>query len=218
MPDDILKAQSMMTQFDFEASILRTDNLVHHWPFTEPESTRYEPATPEALLAMKYLRQEVTWEQAHYQLAEKYNAERRYEEAAREYLALAKVLGFDYHPLMLAGDVNMNMNQKIAAEGFYRRALALSANKFVYERLGTLFKEGGRADSAVIFYRCALKADAEAGGNGRSKWNVDVMQRLAEAYAACGDSSNAYREAMSLLAVDPANGPAKKILSGLLLK
>lgn len=218
LPDELYKSQSLMTVFDFETSFLRIDILMHHWPFKEPDSTRYIPTTDEGRLALKYLREEVTWEQAHYQLAELYNKEQRYEDAAREYLAIAKVLGFDYRPLMLAGDVNINMNHKIAAEGFYRRALALSANKFVYERLGTLFNEGGEADSAVIFYRCALKADADAGGNGGNKWKLDVMQRLAEAYAACGDSSNASREAMSLLAIDPANRPAEKILSGLRLK
>ena len=159
LPDEMYKSQSLMTLFDFEASALRIDILMHHWPFKEPESTRYIPTTDEGKLAAKYLHEEVTWEQAHYQLAELYNKEQRYEDAAREYLAIAKVLGFDYRPLVLAADMNMRLKRFDAAENWYRRALGLSKNRFVYERLGKLFSEIGKADSVAAYDRLARQAD-----------------------------------------------------------
>ena len=69
-PDEYYMYVSLMTLFDIEASILRLDNLRHHWPFLLPDSQRYVPQTGEGMLAKRYLQGQITWEQAHFRLAE----------------------------------------------------------------------------------------------------------------------------------------------------
>jgi tetratricopeptide (TPR) repeat protein len=212
LPDSIYKGLSMMTTFDFEVSFLRLDNLLHHWPFSEPESTRYKPTTEEGNLAVQYLQQKITWEQAHYQLADLYKKQRRYIDAEREYLALAKTLWYDYNPLILAGDVDLSVKDFAIAEQHYRAALTRADNQFTQVRLGALFLETGKPDSAIQYFRRALETDAKSQSKFLKEWRAQIILHLGQAYILKEDFIHARDELNEVLALDPRNKEAEELL------
>jgi tetratricopeptide (TPR) repeat protein len=215
LPDDEYKSLSRMTLFDFEVSFLRIDNLLHHWPFNEPESTRYNPTSDEGQLAVKYFQGKIDWEHAHYELADFYKSQQRFTDAAREYLAIAKVLRFDFNPLVLAGDANLTMKNYHEAESIYRLALKRANNQFVNVRLGALFAEVGISDSAINYYRTALEGDIHAASKLKQEWKLELMQHLAEEYIKKGDVLHAREEALNILSVHPLDAKAKRLLDQL---
>ena len=215
LPDDDYKALSLMTLFDFEVSFLRIDNLLHHWPFSEPESTMYYPTSSEGKLAEEYLRGKIDWEHAHYRLAEQYKSQKRFPDAVREYLAIAKVLGFDFNPLALAGDVDLTMKNYREAEAIYRMAMNRENNQFVKVRLGELFSETGVPDSAIYYYRGALVQDAHSEVKLKQEWKLELMEHLAEEYFRKGDLPRAREQLMNVLSVNRNSPTAQHLLDTL---
>lgn len=213
--DDVAKANSFMTSFDFEVSFIRLDHLLHHWPFAEPESTRYVPQSEEGKLALEYMQGKITWEDAHYQLAESYKKQGRFIDAAREYLAIGKVMWNDYHPVMLAGDINMLMNDYENAEYNYMRAIQRSKNQYTLIRIGALNLALARPDSAIYYFRAALEFDRQAQSKFEKQARIEVRYQLAAAYAANGELSRARDEILLLLADAPNFTPAQVMLDTL---
>jgi tetratricopeptide (TPR) repeat protein len=203
LPDDMVKANSLMTAFDFEVSILRIDNLMHHWPFLQPDSIRYIPTSMEGKLAIEYMKGKITWEEAHYQLAEHYKQIGNFADAAREYLAIAKVLWHDYYPLMLAGDLMMLLQDYHNAEHNYRQAIARDANQFTLVRIGALHLETGKPDSAVAYFTTGLEYDKRSQTKLEPKGRLQVRYQLARAYDAMGKFDIAQEVLMNILADDP---------------
>jgi tetratricopeptide (TPR) repeat protein len=214
-PDDVIKANSFMTAFDFEVSFLRIDNLMHHWPFSQPDSIRYIPTSEEGKLALEYLKGNLTWEQAHYKLAERYKERGDFSTAAREYLAVAKVLWHDYYPLMLAGDLMMLIRDYHNAEHNYRGAIERSANQFTVIRIGALHLETGMPDSAVAYFSAGLNIDQRSKVKMGDKGRREVRYHLARAYEALGKTQVAEEILMNILADDPQFTLAQTMLDSL---
>ncbi len=212
LSDDKYKARSMMTLFDFEVSFLRIDNLLHHWPFSEPESTRYSPADEEGQLAARYLQGKIDWEHAHYQLAELYKSGNRFVDAQHEYLAIAKIQRFDVTPLLLAGDMSLTMKNYQEADSMYRVALQRDDNQYVNVRLGAMFSEEGIPDSAIHYYQTAIDRDRKANSKLKQEWKLEIMQHLAEEYKKRGDLISARDEISHILSLNPSYTQARRLL------
>jgi tetratricopeptide (TPR) repeat protein len=212
LDDDDYKSASLMTLFDFEASLIKADNLVHRWPFNEPDSSRYRPESMEGTLAMSYCRSEISWSEAHYRLAAWYRSGNRMEDASRECLAVAKQFEFDPHPLMLAGDMLVTGLRPEAAEPFYRRAALLSPDPSADGKMGDYFFTTGKPDSALAWYLDALNLE-NAGVKEPRDWKLGILRNCAEIFLKRKDIGAARQIALNILAIDPKDAGALQILT-----
>lgn len=215
-PDDFYMYVSMMTLFDFEVSFLRMDNLKHHWPFSDPDSTRYQPTTVEGNIARSYILGQMTWDQAHYQLAEMYARQHKLPNAEREYLALAKEFWYDYRPMLSAGDVNMAVKNYSNAEKYFKAALERENNQYTQVRFGALYQELQQPEVAARYYQMALDIDLNAPTKFKKEWKLQVMLHLGQVYLQLGDYTKARRAAKDALALDPTFLDARKLLTNVI--
>jgi tetratricopeptide (TPR) repeat protein len=210
-PDEVYKSLAMMTMFDFEVSFFRLDILLHRWPFSEPESTRHSPVSEEGRLARDYINRKITWEQAHYSLGSSYVAQRRYPEAIREYLALAKVYWYDYQPLMYAGDQYLALGGVDEARSMYGRALARERNSFVLVRMGAAFAAASAPDSAIAYFREALGMEDALPARLTTAQRTEVLFHLSEMLALRGRTVEAEKELDRLFALNPDHDAARAL-------
>jgi len=216
-PDDTFLSMAPFTALDTVSANIRVHILRSAWPFKEnPSGTfTYEPKTTVEQIAFQFCEEALSWEGAHYTMANEEIKEGNIAAAAKEYETVAKELYLYYHPLMLLGDMQVLMKDYNKAEQLYLRALTLQNVQFVHLRLGVLYAQQGKNADAIHHLQEALSIDQIA----RVKMTTDVrlmtMYTLGIVYNKIGEKELARKEMEQILAINPNHRAALAFLQHL---
>jgi len=184
---DSLFAQLPVTEVDREAGRIRIDYLMKGWPFQEqsaPPVSEYSipNATPIQQLAMRYWREEITWEELHVQAAELHLKNRRSDLAVAEYSALQHALPMNttIYPLLARQYVKLQrFDDAISA---LKTQLTYETSAEACSQIGGILLNQGKPAEALIYLEKSAKL---------KKPDVNLRFLLAKAYAANGNLRNA---------------------------
>jgi tetratricopeptide (TPR) repeat protein len=213
--DEAYHRMAAYTELDVESANIRVKILTSAWPFQqEAAQFTYIPSTYLQQMAFAYCRREVTWEEAHYKMAQYFQQQEQYDWTVKEYESVAKELYLFYHPRMLIGDMKILQGKFKEAENAYVQAFDLDPNQFVRMRLGTLYIQQGKTDEAILQLNAALATDRDISSSMKFSQDAKVttLFTLGSAYYTKGEnalSADAFRQ---VLAVDPNNRQAQAFL------
>jgi tetratricopeptide (TPR) repeat protein len=146
-----------VTPLDERIAEIRIGMLTRRWPFrAEPAPYEFRPATLLDSLAWQYVNGGINWYNAHHELARRYAAEGRREEAVAGYRALATAAPTDagYHALL--GDALALTRDYAGAAKAFERALGIAPAAGLHLKLGVCLFETGNYSGAVAALETAL--------------------------------------------------------------
>lgn len=197
-PDSVLWQRMGVTELDEEVARLRMQVLLSNWPF-QPEAQKVPPAAepPKNLLeqlAQSQWREELSWDAAHWQLAEHYTKTNQPEKTAREYEAL--VLGMPYvvAPYLRLGLIYLARNRLDAAFEIFNNSLAVEPTALAQKWLGAICLQKNQIAQGLDFLRQALQREPN---DPETLYNVSI------GYAKSGDFTNAKVFARQLVQQHP---------------
>jgi tetratricopeptide (TPR) repeat protein len=163
---EAVKVPPNVTRVDSIVAAYRIQILVNSWPFTTKGLTLADlkASTWEEELALRFLREEFTWEALHVRAAEAYERSGRLPEAADEYRALMAATPYNVSPTLRLGVVLQRAGDLEGAQAMFRRSLAVEPTATAHLKLGEIAYEKGQHDVAVECLTQALRTgQLEAG-------------------------------------------------------
>ena len=159
-------------------------------------------------LAKSYLMRELSWEQAHVKIAERYESEGMLREAAGEYRALAKVTPLNPSPFLRLGQLLLNIGDDAGAKKAYEKSLKIGGSYYAYQGIGFVLLRKKEFENAVGLFRQALQFS-----NGITPPAiVETQQMLAVALAGGGKLAEAEAVAQSVVSAHPEVTQARDLL------
>ncbi len=142
-PDDnFFRDYSGVTEFDLEIGERKIERLVSRWPFRPGQikaNTFFAPDQKVKTLVDEYQSKRISWNDAHYQLAEFYQSQREYEKAIREYRAVAKVIPENDSPYSRMADLLIQLGQYEQAALLLQEAVAWNERSpFLHAKFGLI--------------------------------------------------------------------------------
>jgi tetratricopeptide (TPR) repeat protein len=213
LPDSLYFDRSTVSAFDSLSGAIRVLLLTHRWPFVGGgRSFQYTPPTPEAAIVYSYVRADVAWSRARYELADLYAGTRRFALARRECLAIAKAVPTAYEPLLRVADLFRLEGDVAGAEEYYRRSIAAEDNPFARMKLGILFLERESTESAEEHMAAALALEQRSSPRLDRQATSAIHYLLAVIRAKRGRFDAARAEIRRALEINPANDDARDLL------
>lgn len=209
IPDALLWKRSGITEFDTVAASVRLQILLNSWPFTSKGITIRDivPRNDMERLAVRFLKQEITWEQAHVMLAQASMRVGDFQRAEREYRALVKATPYNASPYVGLGQALLGMSLRDESAHAFRRAISLEERFEARFGLGVIAFEKGRYDDAVEEFTRAVQLSRGESQDDRSL----ALFNLALSLANAGRTLEAQLRLRELLTVDPGFEPAKQL-------
>ncbi len=199
-----------VTDLDLEIANRRIKALTSRWPFMEVKTVRssseeeWNAELEKTVRAIE--RHELSWNSAHYRIADYLVQRGRYAEAEREYYAVIKVIPSDYYPYIFLGNVLVAQKKIAEAERVYQQALVLSRDlPFAYAKLGMVCLAQNNPDKAKPLLERAISLSVKA-QDFKSQDVANARYLLSLAYAQTNDLAGAKKEAelaLELLPDDP---------------
>lgn len=140
-PDEVFfREYSAVTDFDLEVGQRKIERLVSRWPFRPGQIKKRASFVADKKvksLVDEYQAKKISWNDAHYQLAEYYQNQGELERAIREYRAVIKVIPENDSPYARIADLLIQKNQYGRAAQTLQDGLAWSERSpFLYAKLG----------------------------------------------------------------------------------
>jgi len=210
------KTRGSVTDLDLEFGHLRAQLLTNRWPFKsggdafeiKPSNT-VDPQT--ANLAYRHLKNEISWSEAHYNLAEYYASQKQYKRAFDELRAVNLAFYDNYIPHMKLGDLAALQEDFREAPRWYKNALERDpSNANLMVKLGQSYVFARQFDNAVKYLALALSRDMKTGEfSDFQKANVHYLQAVS--YANLKRFEDANREIDKALALEPTLTQAQNL-------
>ncbi|MDZ7290554.1 MAG: tetratricopeptide repeat protein [candidate division KSB1 bacterium] len=129
--DEEYKILSGVTELDLDIGAYKIERLTRHWPFQSPvKMTITAPDEPTARrirrITEDYSQGKISWNEAHYQLADYHQLQKQYARAEREYRAVLKVMPDHYYPYFKMGDLYLAQEKFAEAEEWFAKATQLN--------------------------------------------------------------------------------------------
>lgn len=197
-PDSLLWQQMAVTALDEEVARQRMQILLSNWPF-QPEAQKTASAAepPKNLLeqlAQAQWREELSWDAAHWQLAEHYAKTNQPEKAAREYEALVVGMPYVVAPYLRLGLTYLTLNRLDAAFEIFHRSLAVEPTALAQKWLGAICLQKNQLAQGLDFLRQALQREPN---------DPETLYNISVGYAKSGDFANAKIFAQQLIERHP---------------
>jgi tetratricopeptide (TPR) repeat protein len=134
---------STVTDLDVAIGNLKMARLVQRWPFRAEQFVEGVPAAKSDSVVTRfaddYINRRITWEEAHYRLAEHYTRRGNYERAEKEYRGVTKVMLDNYYPHFCLANLYFSQNRYAEAEAALQEALKRNTRSAaVHAKLGLL--------------------------------------------------------------------------------
>ena len=118
-----------VTDLDWNIGLIKIFKMINRWPFPE-KKIDYEDFSPygdqkAAAVAFDYLFHHQNWGRAHYEMADFYLTNDRFEKAREEYLAVQMYFDTDADPLIQIARIYKSQEKWDLCETYYKKALAL---------------------------------------------------------------------------------------------
>lgn len=160
--DEEYKHVAAVTEFDLSIGAYKIERLTSHWPFAAPIIMNI-PMPDETLtrklrqLAITYSQGQISWNEAHYQLASDFAARKLYDRAEQEYHAVLKIIPENYYPYFKIGDLYLTQEKFAPAEMWLNQALQRHPRSpYVYAKLATVHFHTRAYEKAVANFAAAL--------------------------------------------------------------
>ncbi len=217
LTDAHFKRTACVTDLDLLAGAFRIQSLTSRWPFTPADQPA--PLPPPANMveetALKLVRKQITWSEAHYSLGDRYRTQHDYPDAIHEYQAVAKAQPYYYYPLMLIGDVYRVMNDDSTAYDFYERGLSRQNSPYLHVRLGTMDYERNRLDDAIREFRLVFASEETGGEQLQRRDRALAYYFLGVTFGKKGDMAQARTNLQMAGQIDPQNPEIRTMLKQL---
>jgi tetratricopeptide (TPR) repeat protein len=196
-PPDV---RPLVTRVDSIVAAYRIQILVNSWPFTTKGLTLadLQASTWEEGLALRFLREEFTWEALHVQAAENYERDGRLADAADEYRALMAATPYNVSPYLRLGIVLQRKGDLDGALATFRRSLAVEPTVTAHLKLGEIAYEIGQHAAAVEYLTQALRTGELDAGRV-----PEIRLAIAVATLRGGDAERALSLAQALVEAYP---------------
>lgn len=196
-----------ITRLDEEIGRLRVAILTSGWPFRKDrvgslDNVAYVPGNILEKLALQYWKNEITWEQAHVQLAEYYERTGEIDLAENEYQAL--IIGTPYNPSPYHRLAKLLIKQKKYKKTFFylHKLLKYFEDIHSLRLLGSMYIDKGEFNRAIIYLEKAIKISLDDQQN---------LYLLAQAYSRLGDVQNENKILTKLHRLNPNHPGLKSI-------
>lgn len=187
-----------LTPLDFELANMRTRILKSGWPFkSEADREVFAPHAAEdktRKLALRILRNQITWEAGHLELAEYYSEQNQLEQAAAEYIALVKARPYKASPYLRLGLIYLETENYGRALDVFTRSLQAEETATAHKWIGSIYANSGRAGKGIPHLRKALAVRRN---------DPEVLYNLSVALATVGDYQQASLYCRQLLESHP---------------
>jgi tetratricopeptide (TPR) repeat protein len=217
---------SAVTAFDLAIGADKIERLTRHWPFPAPVLMNIgaDEASRGIIrqLNAAYAQEKISWNEAHYQLADYYISQKQYERAAKEYRAVIKIIPDNYHAYFKMGELYLAQEKFFEAEAWLEQALQRHPRSpFVLAKLGTVHffardyaKAIARFEAALSLNKSSREFDAAAAGwaeyyKAVSHLQLGQKRESMEALAEVIRLQPAHAQAKQLLALLQANAPVR---------
>ncbi|MBI5474049.1 MAG: tetratricopeptide repeat protein [Ignavibacteriae bacterium] len=206
--DDKLWEERTVTDLDERAAQMRVDMLTAGWPFRNDERSITLPAKTDTLgqIAFAWVRGTVTYERAHVEAAQYYERRRDYNNVAREYRTLTKLLPLNVSPYLFLAKAYLRLEKNEDAARVLLRSLDVEKTWYAYKTLGLLALD---APVAISFFQEALNISQSF------EEKIESNYLLGTAYARDGKRDQATRHLEDALAINPDFKPASDLLNAL---
>jgi tetratricopeptide (TPR) repeat protein len=213
LPDSLYFDRSTVSAFDSLSGAIRVLLLTHRWPFVAGgASFQYTPPTPEAAIVCSYVRADVAWSRARYELADLYARTGRFALARRECLAIAKAVPTTYEPLLRVADLFRMEGNAAGAEEYYLRSITAEDNPFSRMKLGIFYLERGNLGGAEAELSGTLALERRSQPLLDRQVTSTVHYLLAVVHAKRGRFNDARSAIRRALEINPANDDARDLL------
>ncbi len=197
-PDSVFWQRRGVTELDEEVARQRMQVLLSNWPF-QPDDQQTAPHDEQPKnfleqLASAQWREEISWDAAHWQLAEHYTKTNQQAKAAAEYEAL--VLGIPYvvAPYLRLGLSYLALNRLDAAFEIFNKSLAVEPTALAQKWLGAICLQKNQLSSGLDYLRQALQREPN---------DPETLYNISIGYAKSGDFANAKLFAKQLIERHP---------------
>jgi tetratricopeptide (TPR) repeat protein len=186
VPDEFDSADFGVTTLDEEIGNLRVKVLTSGWPFKNKKigglkNIDLSGGTIIQNLAVKYWKNEISWEEAHVQLAEYYEKNRMWTMAQKEFQALLLATPYNPSPYYRLVYVLSEDEKYDKAISVMQDLLQFDNNILNYKIIAENYLKKKEPAKALIYLNYALKLD---------KKDSQILRLLALSYRESGDTLN----------------------------
>lgn len=207
-----------VTEFDRDIGAYKIERLTKHWPFPAPVMIKVEFAN-EALaaktrqLTSAYAQNKISWNDAHYQLAEEYAAQQEYARAEKECRAVLKIIPENYYPYFKIGELYLKQEKYPEAETWLKQAQQRHPRSpFVYAKLATVSFFRHDYEKAVADFTTALSLNRASNEFSAAEMSWAEYYK-AVSHLQLGQKTESMQALTEVVRLQPANTQARQLLA-----
>lgn len=213
--DEAYKDFSAVTEFDRDIGAYKIERLTSQWPFPAPvlRQTGFADAARIRQLTGAYVQNKISWNEAHYRLADEYAAQGQYERAEKECRAVLKIIPENYFPYFKIGELYLKQQKYPAAAGWFQQAQRRHPHSpYVFAKLATVFFFTQAYEPAIAHFDTALALNQKS-----REFSADEAG-WAEYYKAVshlqlGQKAESMQALTEVVRLQPANTQARQLLA-----
>lgn len=215
--DEEYNALSAVTEFDEAIGAFKIERLTSHWPFPSPvlmnSGMDESSASKIRQLAAAYAQEKISWNEAHYQLADYYAAQKQYGRAEKEYRAVIKIIPGNYHAYFKMGELYFTQERFPEAEAWLHQARQRHPRSpFVFAKLATVHFSSQSYETAIAYFDTALALNKMSGEFGAAETGWAEYYK-AVSHLQLGQKAESMKALTEVLRLQPANAQAKQLLA-----
>ncbi len=213
--DDYFKKISSVTLLDKALGDVKIQKLTSEWPYknTVKIITYPDPNLKSVVekIVHDYNSGEISWNEAHYRLAQYYSERNIFEKAIGEYLAVVKVVPHNYFPYVKIGNKYFIQDKLDLAEEWFQRALKLENLPFIHAKMGMVRIKKNEFRVAANDFETAIKIDNQHSQLSNEE-KVLARYYLALCFIKLDKTSQAQSQIKHVLELDRNHKEAKQLL------
>jgi tetratricopeptide (TPR) repeat protein len=164
-------------------------------------------------LAAAYAQEKISWNEAHYQLADDYVAQKQYGRAEKEYRAVLKIIPENYHAYFKMGELYLTQERFPEAEAWLHQALQRHPRSpFVFAKLATVHFSSQSYEKAIAYFDTALALNKMSGEFGAAETGWAEYYK-AVSHLQLGQKAESMKALTEVVRLQPANAQAKQLLA-----
>jgi tetratricopeptide (TPR) repeat protein len=207
--DDRVWQERTVTELDERAARKRVEILTSGWPFSEYDKPLSAPVADDTLgqIVEALVHGKVSWERAHVEAAQYYAARGEYENEAKEYRVLMKLLPLNVSPYLFLAKAYLNQQKNLDAASALLQSTEVEKTWFAYKTLGILALDAAVAEA---FYLKSLDVAQTASERAESHFLLASVYNFEQKY------EQAVRHLRESLTQKPGFQPAQDLLQKLM--
>jgi tetratricopeptide (TPR) repeat protein len=215
--DEEYKDLSAVTEFDVAIGAFKIERLTSHWPFQSPVMMNLGMDESSASLIRRfvaaYSQEKISWNEAHYQLAEYYAVQKQFDRAEKEYRAVIKIIPENYHAYFKMGELYLAQERFSEAEAWLKQALQRHPRSpFVFAKLATAHFSNHAYDKAIAYFDSALALNKMSGEFSAAEAGWAEYYK-AMSHLQLGQKKEGMEALAEVVRLQPSNAQARQLLA-----